>query len=1145
MDSASSPPKRRKLSHSTSIAHQPSTFVLEIEELLKEVKVEYDAIFKGADELLREIKDSVDTIEPHGPLPIFETSAKFEKTHKVVIPYSEPQPAKDSQHKISLAKPSQCNVVGSYVSRTMIKSQDQFAIDMVIELPASLFQEKDYLNLRYIHKRAYYLANILVAVRKGLTSPVQLSYENLHDNPLLPILVVKPTQGKGTGKGGKKGDEEPTSQYIIRVIPCVPEGTFPKQKLLATANAIRPSHVDVANDAAAPLPTPFYNSTLKAESTFISYLKLIRKAEKSCSAYKDACILGRIWLNQRGLGGLITKGGFGHFEWSALMALLLEGGGKKGEAVLSASFSSTQLFRATIQFLATVDYVKGPVVIGSPKPDVQAITEVGAVIYDASRHLNLTYKMTASSAALLKQHARWTYSVLIDSTANQVWPTFVVRADLPLQSYDLLLELDMPEASETSAELDRQDPALLFSNKVYKVLKRALGNRVKLVYFQQNAKGRWDVSKSEPRAQAGSISVAVLFDATNMPRTIDRGPTVEEKEAAKKFRQFWGEKAELRRLNDGSIYESLIWTSKTPFDLCQEIIEYILGVQLSIKSQGLRFSGNDFAAHANLKPTDSLVFSSARKAFEAFEKDIREIEDADELPLRVRQVAPAAAQLRSASVKAPIADGRHAVEPINTVVYFEASGKWPDNLAAIQRTKIALLLRLASAFEENKPGVTAQVGLEARRDTENLAFLDITYKTGFTFRVRLHSDLEGNILERRTKDKTLEQHVKAENAQLLTTFERLYTHTPQHTQTIYTNCTRFPALSGSIRLVKAWFSAHKLTCHFHEELVELLVLGVFLKPYPWQAPSSPAAGFLRTLLFLSQWDWRDEPLVVDSAGDLAAADRAAISTKLQAWRKIDPSMNRVVIIASSSSSSSPQSDDSPRSSSSDASGIVFTTRDGEPSPSKVVATRMTTLARAACQAVRDGGIDLDPRVLFRSPLSVYDVRLHLSPRLCRALAQGRSSSAAAKKHSRFKNLEALAAAGGGPLPAVAHPPVRELLRRLDAAYAGTLVFFYGEPSHGDDDDNDGGDTVIGAIWNPQQLRASRAFRPTLPYSTKPTTAAASSSGRKRKSKGGEEDEEEGGRAQAGEELTVEVNRDGIVAEIARIGRELIEKIEVK
>lgn len=1089
------PAKRRKLEHqephdstsngaaaleaaATAGTSRPSTFVLQTQELLKEVRIDYNKYFAGADEFLHRVKSTIEEISPQGPTPIYQASKDLKKKHHVFVPFPEPTPSKDSPYKVSFAKPSQFNVVGSYVSRTMIKSQGRRAIDMIVEMPKDLFQDKDYLDLRYFYKRAYYLAVLTASLRDELGSSAELTYEYLNGNRLLPVLVLAPT---GTQK-----------EYQVRIIPCAPEGLFPARKLLPTSCCIRTAS---EADGESKTPTPFYNSTLKAESCYLSYLKQLRQAEKSCPAFKDACILGRVWLSQRGLGGSVSKGGFGHFEWAILTTLLLQGGGRKRSAALSPSLSGTQIFKAVVQYLASADLSKKPLIFGSSTQGVEASKETGPVIFDAVRQLNVAHKMSSWSASMLQQHAKWTYTSLADQDADQFSPTFITRVDSPLQSYDALIQVERAPVTEGGL-VDYRGAAWEYRDKVARILKRALDDRVQLLYvhdFDDAVQKAWDLKSTAPQ-EPSAILVGLLFNTANISRQVDHGPAVEDKEAAKKFRQFWGEKSELRRFKDGSILESLIWAQTSPLGLCEEIAKYILKLHLKIHDEDIMVHGKGMSAVVPIKTSDLPAFQAAREAFQSFERDLRDLRDT--LPLQIRQVLASAPELRFASVRPPGSTSKGAAQPMDTTIHFEASGKWPDNLAAIQRTKIAFLLRISELLTEAKPGVTCQVGLEeSQTEIENLAFLDTTYEDGSVFRLRIHSDLEENLLERRTKDKTLEQRVRTQGAQLLASFKRTYTLLPLHTQTIATFCSRFPALSPTIRLVKRWFDAHKLSCHFLEEMLELVALKVFLEPYPWQAPSSGMTGFLRTLQFLSRWDWRTEPLVLDTSGELTGSERSAIETRLEAWRKLDPSMSHTTLVVATSH---------------DTSGTAYTIQGGKPWPSKVVATRMTTLARSACKIVKEKGIELEPKILFQPSLKEYDILIHLDGKMMKSIARGDDGGS---KQSHFKNLDGRTGKIAQP---IVEQPARALLGQLDALFSGPLLFFHGGPE----------DAVIAGIWNPQVQR--RPFRVNLPCSFKPVgTGKEASSG----------DEQ-------GEEL-VEVNREALIAEIARIGGDCIESIESK
>ncbi|KAL2167229.1 hypothetical protein VTG60DRAFT_1580 [Thermothelomyces hinnuleus] len=1117
----STPAKRRKLDHSQDDAEvllqsaastgisRSRAFILEAEELLDSVRLDYETALDGADNLLHRIKGTIEGIKPHEALPIVQAASKLEKTTKIKVPFPDPQPQENSNYKVAFAKPAQFNVVGSYVSKTMIKTQKDHGVDMVIVIPKEILQEKDYLDLRYFYKRAYYLAVVASLLQKEFGSEARLSYEYLNGNPLCPVLAIQPNVSKEAEleTSGKKG----VLDFRIRILPCAPDGFFPTAKLHLGATLVRKNR-DGESDISEP--TSFYNSTLVAESCFLPYLKVLRQAEKKCAAFKNACILGRIWLQQRGFGGDISQGGFGHFEWAVLLALLLQTGEAKA---LSPSLSATQLFKALVQFLSVTNFAEKPCVFGPGKPDLESYCESTPILYDSARQLNIAFKMGPWSAALLHQHAKWTRSLLANSSVDQFNPTFILKADIPLHSFDLIARLKIDEASADTGA-DSRGPAWQVSNKAYQILKRALvdkemGQRARLIHVQVPACHRsWPLTEGLGSQVTSPVEIRILFDPINMARTVDRGPSAgpsaEEKEACENFRKFWGDKSELRRFERDSIRETLIWTSTTPFGICEEIIRYILGRHLRIGHlhEEISVYGDGLPALLSLKPADTALFNVAKKAFGAFERDIR---DLDELPLRVRQVAPICPELRQASVKTPtFGSSKSGPRPLECVISFEASGKWPDSLVAIQRTKIAFLLMIGSLLESSKPGeLKTHVGLEnAKYETENLAFLDVIYESGPSFRLRIHSDLEESLLERQVKDKTSEQYLRQRATTLLATFRRLYTNLPLHNQYISTCATRFPALSPTIRLVKHWFNVHKLSCHFTEEFIELAVLHVFLSPYPWDAPSSINTGFMRTLLFLSHWDWRSEPLVVDTSGEMTASERASISTRLEAWRKIDPNMNHTVLFVATSQ---------------EPSGVAWTTADGQAKPSKVVATRMTSLAKSASRLIREQGVELDHRRLFVPSLKEYDVLIHLNSKAFKSTLKTYANIDPEEEEEvarpKFKNLDERT--GQEPLPLAQHP-ADLFLEHLSATYGGLLVFFRGSVE----------DNTIGAIWNPQMQR--RSFRINLPTSYKPVAA-----GKKRAKSDEHEDDEEAD--------LVDVNKEAILSEIARIGADLVEKIEVK
>lgn len=114
------------------------------------------------------------------------------KYHKIKIPFPDTTTHKDAAIKLSFLRPSDIDVVGSYALKTMVKEQHTLSVDMVVTLPTSILQEKDYLNYRYFYKRAYYLACLAAGLQSGSGDDFELCFQYLGGNSLQPILVVKP-----------------------------------------------------------------------------------------------------------------------------------------------------------------------------------------------------------------------------------------------------------------------------------------------------------------------------------------------------------------------------------------------------------------------------------------------------------------------------------------------------------------------------------------------------------------------------------------------------------------------------------------------------------------------------------------------------------------------------------------------------------------------------------------------------------------------------------------------------------------------------------------------------------------------------------------------------------------------------------------
>lgn len=1097
-------------------AYKSPLLKLQIDELLGNMLLKHGARRQKIDDILHKLKAIIESIPARRNSPILDAEERLKKSHGIAIPFPDPRPKIGSKYTLAYAKPASVNVIGSYAFGTAIKTQEAVSIDMSISMPSSLFQEKDYLNYRYFYKRAYYIACIVAGLQDNRETRFDVKYEYLNGNSLQPILRL----GLVRDESGKDSSD---LRCVIRVIPVGPDDLFPTTKTLPARNCVRPLKAP-AHDADDSLtPTPFYNATLRSDCVATSYLKLLHGASVYCQSLKNAAVLGRLWLRQRGFGGSLGNGGFGHFEWTTLMALLLQRRDSKGQRGLSSEYSSYQLFKATLQFLSARDVISKPLVTGPDQDKATAFQ--GPTIFDTDMGVNLLFKMTPWSYSNLRRHATTSLEMMNDALVDHFDELFIAKVDDPLESFDLMARL--PLRRLPSANLDHESPPMRLCHKIHAALDRGLGDRVEAIDLVPGKSPTWSTKTLNAPSVGDKVELRLVLKAENAGRTIDHGPSAEKKKEAAAFRDFWGEKAELRRFKDGAILETLVWAGKSQnssaSSITQEIVSHLLRRHVHPDiSSAITFAGDSVQEMLSGGPLNSqqalAPFQSIMTAFSEIEAAVRHLE---ELPLQLRQLSGSSSALRYTSMVPPPSKGEKAPSEVaDVVLQFEGSGRWPDDLVAVQQTKIALLLKLAQLLDGSIPGHTSRLALENDgHSTLNGTHLDFIHPNGSVFRFRIQNEREETLNERKLKDKALGPRQRGEAVLALAEYKRIFVQAPSHTQSVRGLCTRFPLLSQTIRLVKTWFASHLLSLHFAEELMELLAVRTFVQPYPWQPPSSVQTGFLRTLRFLSRWDWRLEPLILNMNGELSREDVEAIVTRFEAWRRIDPAMNKVTLFVASNL---------------DPDGVTWT----QSGPSKVVAARMTALARAACAAAHKAGLDLEPAVLFKSPTSNYDFLIHLNPRFLSPTTKTTATETVPAASLPMSEED---------LQLTGYQPIRLFIEELQSIYTSNILFFY----------NTHGGTMIAGLWNPRAT-STRPWKVTVTYSTKVILTSTTSSTPADTTNVSEfasfgddsgddaTNQETQHRAGKRDETIAQViiNKAAILNEIARLGGDMVSRIEV-
>ncbi|GAD99854.1 conserved hypothetical protein [Paecilomyces variotii No. 5] len=1038
--------------------YKSNVFKLQMDDLLADLRLDYDREVSQIQEALSKIKKIIEQIPGRPAKSVKEAEKEIKSSHGVVVPFPEPRPGKETKYTMAYAKPANINVVGSFALRTGMKTADPYTVDLAVTMPDDLFQEKDYVNYRYFHKRAYYVACIATGLKsaKGLEWSVKFEYQD--GDSLRPVIVLR------------HHDDSASQMPRIRIITAINQTVFPISKTLPAKNNIRKGDTTGELNESSGESTPYYNAALRSEATVTPYLKFLHAATQKSDSFRDACILGHTWLRQRGFGPSPQAGGLGTFEWAVIVATLMETGGPNGKAVLLPSYSSYQIFKAMMQFFSNRDLTQ-PIILSA---DPISIPSEGPVIYDGKRGLNVLYKMTPWSYNLLRHEARITLAMLNETRYDNFGNAFIVKVHEPMLRFDRVLSLPLP--SNVNGILS----SLKYQTLLFQVLSRALGDRANLIALSSRDSEPWAVGSSSKNNSKKTVLVGILLESKNAHRVIDQGPSAEQKEEAASFREFWGEKSELRRFKDGSIVETLVWSDQPSApSIVHQILAYVLQRHFELAEESLTYIGDEYDRildnWGGSLTSSNKLFQLVLDAFNSLERSLRDMAD---VPLTIKQLLPASPLLRHTALEMR-PDGGVNSGIVDVVLQFESSTRWPDDLAATQMTKLAFLVKIGDYLESSGEAASCRTGLE-NESTKllNNGFLDIVHKSHVTFRLRIHHDREQALLENQLKSKTLAPRAKEETADALAMYKRLFIQGPRLTQALRTLCTRVPALSPTIRVMKQWFSSHLLVPHINEEFIELLTARAFLHPYPWETPSSVMTGFLRTLYFLSRWNWKQEPLIVDINESLTADTLESIRTRFAAWRKIDPAMNSVVFFAASGI---------------DQDGITWTQYE---MPSKVVAARISALAKAAVTLVRDKGADLDAAELFRPSLAPYDFVVELDPK---RVANGRSGNLV-----KFKNLQELGASENHKSSAA----IRSFVQEIQASFGNSMLLFHG----------DGQCRRIAGLWNPQ-MKKPRGLALKLAYSTMPSNDNS--------------------------EDNVTINTTGILNEIARLGEGLVRTIHIQ
>ncbi|TIA91434.1 hypothetical protein E3P99_01087 [Wallemia hederae] len=1027
-------------------------FKLQIESLLDEIQQPASQA-ESLTQALHALRNLIIDLKPtsksqDGKLTVPEAK-KYLKKHNLNLPVSKDLP-EDVNWGVGFDKPDTVQVGGSWPLKTSVKRRSSkkkaWEVNLAVFLPSHLIQEKDHQSDRWLFKQAFYVAVLAEAISK---SKLEVDVEVTHANGLDLEPVINVTS--------KKGSKFMPSNTTIAIVPALthPSPFKPLSKI-----------------SPAKIGSKLSNAFMKP-SLIPAHLTYLYNIAETVPAFRDAVKLLKIWANQRALEWILNG-----FNAEFLVALLVEGA-QDGSKRVGKGLSSYQLFKAVMDLLARTDFsevfMKSSNAGGFSPEDFDGSSPL--VFVDPSHTLNLMEGLLPEDTQLMGFEANLTLDALSDD-GDRFEETFMRDLRNPMPRFDLFGRASLP------AKLVKKiKKGANVRQSIASILTDALGNRVRVISVQ---------------FEKDSILIGLILDSEMAGRIVDHGPPAEDKEGCEAFRAFWGEVSDLRRFKDGKINESVVWNQSGSKELIPiQIVKWILGRHFNI--EGLSFVAEEFDGLLDVSATDGVKsFNDLDTPLQSYEGFQRMLRDMTSLPLDVMNVSPSTPLLRhTAPYPQPTRDMRRfGLTPTSARytpaaemnVQFESSGKWPDDLAAIQVTKAAFLEALGAELIKSGE-YTAQVVVDhpLPSDIEDAVSLEVVTEQGYAWKLRIQHDRELTLIERRLKDKinttdTQRQHLKGVRERYLHKF----THKPRHHQAVTALTHRFKAYAKTVRLVSRWVNAHLLSPHVTHEFVELVVASVFLNSGTHSVPATPALGFLRTVMLLAEWKFKQEPLLVplytasqmqeehiDKKVVFPSKERSGAKKAFEILRRTDTDiLSTAMFIATER----------------DISGSHFSQR----RPTKVVASRLQGVAKATAGALlSEEGLDI--MQLFKSPTDIYDFVINFKPLVNTRLYQSLTDDKAGDVDISSDAL-------------VEFDPASFFVQHLERVYGDAVLFFH---------DACGG-CSIGALWNPA-YNASRKWKVGLHYPIKPANG---------------KDE-------------VVIDKEAILAEIAAFGHDMIDGVVAK
>nr|XP_045581475.1 nucleolar protein 6-like [Procambarus clarkii] len=1037
----------------TQLLYHSNLFRMQMEELLAEVSMK-DKHRQQLDQWFAQFSAYLKAMPASSEYQLGQTKWMDEKG--ICDPLAKDMP--EARGTFLFAAPTSVQFVGSLASGT-ITTQNS-SVDVMITLPKECVHAADWQNGRWLVKRIRYLAWIAADLQDKTDLVANLNWTTHLGSSVRPVLQITPS-----GKIGQK--------WKVNLFPVPPPESFKVRRFSPERSNLQPRWFFSEEAKVEENPsTPHYNWACAVDVVMLEHFHLVRDCVSQHTNLMQGIKLIKIWLAQRDLDKGV--GSFSGHMVTLLVVHLLQA------RKIKPQMSAYQVFRDVVVALSSENWCEsGPNMCTSPPidgPTPETFHKLYEVVFiDPSGRVNLAAKFIMADYLRIKHEAQLALSFLDSSASDSFESLFIKKVEI-IQLSDQVLRIRFDKAHAKTLLCTRTnyqellmdtlgDMHRLALSSILQMLREGLGERAELLVPMREPQSMWLVEQPPPQLDENLV-VGLVLNPVSAWALLTKGPPADDPKA-ENFKTFWGSKCSLRRFQDGSFHEAVLWGTPDqsmgkrrliPGKICR----YILNLHCMTSKKCVYYIANQLERslhhpHYMLKYNYATGEEATVSAIQAFDSLSRKLRSLD-LPLKIAAVQPTSDVSRHARVFPPVAK---AVKPTGKAVeardnhlqfsenggnwqtfnyamevnvFLEISGKWPDDLQAIQAIKAEFHSKMSDLLQQDS--ITTVVFPK---------YLQILWE-GYVFRVRV-CYLREIYVQRLVE--TPEGDWREQDTAAAIQLEKQIEIIPRFTTALASIQADYPSFSGGVRLCKRWLGSQLLLPHLPHTAVELLVAYLFLNAAPYAPPSTPHVTLLRFLQLLALTDWKVTPILVNLNEAFTVDDVAELNRRFLSQRSTLPHMFIVSPYELRSVSSTETSADLDH-------RYKLASMWTKTFPSVQILYRSKQLAEAALGYLDNNLLKgfLNFKMIFLPSSDDYDVVIHLnSKHLCRHEESIRNSSFIPK------NIKPYEYHSSEIMPIVMFDAPFLYLKELRDTYNHVALFFYDEH----------GGKFIGVVWKPQAL----------------------------------------------------------------------------